>query len=406
MSKSVSFITLEAPVVLADAGFVQRREWMLYKIKPDHSPANISFRIEMDSWSLPLFNEIILRMVERHEILRTTLKVVDGVLKQVISPADEFLPEIILLNPNQSSKQDISEFIRQKVEVYSFLPFNFEFGPLFRILVFERSPGDHQIWFIFHHLIFDQHSIGIFIEESIEISKAVTEGRLPRLPKDIVQYREYTALENALLETEKGDKYRDYWERSLADGLPRLHIINNSSHNEDMARFEQRSREVRARIGQLHMIDERFIGSAIRRYRTEEGGRLIVQYSSEMFRRINVYREEGKNGLLSLFVGSLSLALYGLSGQTKFAFDIPAAKRVSPKFNRTIGWLTGGGPCCLDIGECLSATALLQHVDEQLWLLSKYCIYPYESVYYRNDPPSGSRMGRFFVDRLSFVRPN
>src|ERR1043165_7841620 len=73
-----------------DAGYVQRREWMLYKIRPDHYPFNVPYNLTVASFDRELVQKGLDRIVERHEILRTTLKAVDGRLKQVVHSPESY----------------------------------------------------------------------------------------------------------------------------------------------------------------------------------------------------------------------------------------------------------------------------------------------------------------------------
>jgi Condensation domain len=382
---------------LYDAGFVQRREWMLYKIRPDHYPLNIATDFIIDSFDPLVVQKVINLMVEKYEILRTTLRVVDGSLRQIIHDPDKFPVHFDYFDIKDKPEAEKFGSIKEKMNVFSNAPFNFEFGPAFRMVVFEITPKCFSIHFVFHHLISDEHSLKLFTNDLGEMQKLVSQN-LPCTPVgDNIQYKKYSAFENELLETDKGDKHRKYWKETLVNGIPDLSIIDKSRLNKYNLQYLRRVDEVKEKINQLPCFDERFLPSVIRRYQSDAAGQIKLIFSHDLFKKIKKYKEERKNGLLALFVGGLLLTFHKLSGQTLFAFDIPGSSRANRDFQQTIGWLTSGGPCFFDIDGYFSTDLLLDYIDKQLYFLSKHCIYPFEAVGCGSMPPLGGRMPVFLT---------
>jgi len=379
-----------------DAGYVQRREWMLYKIRPDHYPFNVPYNLTVASFDRELVQKVLDRIVERHEILRTTLKAVDGRLKQVVHSPESYPVHLSFFDIKDRPAKDKAEYVRGKITLLSHTPFNFEFGPLFRVAVFGLSPSEYLVHFVFHHLISDAQSINIFRNELGEIFRIISRNAANALP-GITQYREQTCFENQLLDSSQGDPYRKYWSEVLSHGSPPLLLIHKDKREEYNMYFQLKCREVMEKISQLDAYDKRCIPSVIRRYRVEEAGQLRFIYTGDVFEKISRYRERGRNSLLSIFIAAILLAFYRSSGQTAFVFEVPASGRANKDFRQTMGWLTTGGPCYFDISGERSALSLLDYIDHQLYQLSKYCVYPPDAVGYNMDPPQGSRMPVFLT---------
>jgi tyrocidine synthetase-2 len=70
------------------ASIDQERLWFIDQLQPGNNAYNIfnASRIR-GSLNLPIMERVINELIQRHEVLRTTLKSVDGLPVQVISPA-------------------------------------------------------------------------------------------------------------------------------------------------------------------------------------------------------------------------------------------------------------------------------------------------------------------------------
>ena len=214
-------------IILHEPGFVQRREWMLYKIREDHYPFNTHMSFELDTFDAPFFQKVIDFMLERHEILRTTLQVIDGRLVQVIHNPKNFKVGFSLFDLTQKNEDDKTQYIKTKKIVQFALPFNLEFGPLFRILVFQKEENRFEVVCIFHHVIFDNHSAEIFRRDAFHIWDMLLKTIPEPLYHPDFQYKNYSSLENQLLDTSRGDEYRSFWKLQLKNDLPRLLIIDS-----------------------------------------------------------------------------------------------------------------------------------------------------------------------------------
>ncbi|MEO5563383.1 MAG: condensation domain-containing protein [Chitinophagaceae bacterium] len=389
---------------LYDAGFVQRREWMLYKIREDRYPFNISIFVETDVFDPSLFQEVINLMLERHEILRTTFTVVNGKLKQVVHSSEEYEVNFSSFDMRELPESEQRIFHDEKVAAAMGTPFDFETGPLFRILVFEISANSFLLYFIFHHVISDQRSTEIFNTEIIETYKMLVWNPSYKLSEKYIQYREYAHFENELLDTIKGAKCRTYWETALSKGIPELSFVDKNRRDAYTAYYLKKVEEVKVRFYQLPFFDKRLIGGVIRRYQVEDAGEVLYIYDQCLFEKIQVYQARSKNGFLSLLIGSLLLAFNKINGQKEFAFEIPASRRVSGIYNQTMGWLTAGGPCYFDITDQSDPNKLLGYIDAQLYALSTCCAYPYETLSYNSIPMPGSHMPVFLS--LSYLGKN
>lgn len=379
-----------------EAGFVQRREWMLYKIRDDHYPLNLSHSFVFTEFDPLCFQQLIDLLISRHEILRTTLQVIDGSLKQVVHHPDNFRVKFTLFDLRQRSCVDQDQFVLTKKAAMSNVPFNFEFGPFFRILVFATAENRFEITMVFHHVIFDQYSTEIFKRDALNIWKAIIAGNTATLPLSPAQYRFHTAFENELLETESGAAHRLYWQASLTHYEPHLGIIDENRWKNHHQALLEKVAEVKRKIASLPYYDERLLGSVVRRYQFNYGGSLLYQYSDETFQNLIQFRSRSNSSLHALFIAGLVVALHRLCGQQVYGFDIPAARKTDGDYKHLIGWLAAGGVCFFDVRKNVDTGAFLEYIDQQLYELAQHCVYPFEAVAYQSDIPAGGSVPLLF----------
>lgn len=379
------------------AGFVQRREWMLYKIKHNHHPANPGLSFELDGFDDSLFQRVIDLMVERHEILRTTLKVIGGELKQVVHNAANFPVGFTFYDITKKTEEQRQGFIDHiKVFQYS-MPFNFEFGPLFRILVIRKDDRQVEAFIFFSHVIFDLHSTDIFRNDAAKIWGALVRGSAPVFSGEQAQYKTYSDFENRLLNTALGEPYREYWKEQLAQEYQRLLIIDEARWNAYFDYHRGKIETVKKKIMSLPFYDLQFIAPVVLMYKEERGGSLRYVYNNETFKNIQEFKKNCNSSLTSLLIASLILAFNRLSGQELFVFSTFVPRKNNGAHKNIIGWLTTNCTGIFDIRQNTNAGAFLAYIDEQLFQLSRHSIYPAETLDHGSDVPMSSLVPVYLI---------
>lgn len=383
-----------------EAGAVQGREWMLSKIRPDGYPFNLGLRIETGTFNHLTAQKTLDLLVERHEILRTTLRPMEGRLMQVIHAPGEYKSSFDFHDIVSLSDEAKLAFVKTAIGESIDLAFDFETGPLFRIKVIKISSTWYIIYLVFHHMIADLHSLSLLQDDIREIYN--TTDKVKSLAGERIQYRRFSAELNELLNTPKGDKYRKFWKGCLERGIPMLDIIPKHRQEEYEKIYRRRAEEVKSKVFDLPYYDERFLGTAIRRYCLDTAGDMRYIFPREVFLKLTRYIGTGRHGLFALLAGSLLQAFKALSGQTDYVFEMPVLNRPSPAYNQTAGWLATGGLCRFDVSGDRTPGELLEHVDEQLYYMSRYSLYPYEAVFPGLTPAMGSRVPVFLS--LSYLK--
>jgi len=131
----------------ASAG--QVAQWFLNKLQEGVYDVSIALHLsgELNAHNLERAVEAV---VARHHALRTVFSLVDQELLQITLPCR---PNVIEWRENDTFNPEANK------------PFDLQTGPLFRVVVWKISPGEHILQLIAHHSVVDLHSAEIIIKE-------------------------------------------------------------------------------------------------------------------------------------------------------------------------------------------------------------------------------------------------
>ncbi|WP_442603414.1 amino acid adenylation domain-containing protein [Paenibacillus sp. KN14-4R] len=159
-------------------------------------------------------SESFSRLVQRHEVFRTCFELEDGEIKQKIYGTIAFSMEYEERNTD-SEEMIISEagkFVK---------PFDLEKSPLLRVKLIRLAAEKHVVMMDMHHIISDGTSMGIILEELAKLYKGEALEELK------IQYKDYSAWEHKMIESEAMKKQEAYWTNLFSDEIPVLNLPND-----------------------------------------------------------------------------------------------------------------------------------------------------------------------------------
>jgi amino acid adenylation domain-containing protein/non-ribosomal peptide synthase protein (TIGR01720 family) len=197
---------------------VQERLWLLYQLQPDIPLFNDSILIhvtgKLDSIALEKsLNEII----KRHEILRTTFKIVDTQPIQIIAPTITL--KLLILDLQELSKPEQEELVKQIITEQSSKTFDLTQELLLRCKLIRLKQQEHIILLTMHHIICDGLSRQIFYRELGTLYQAFCDGTAPALPELPIQYADFALWQRQSLDDETYKSQLVYWQQKL-ENLP------------------------------------------------------------------------------------------------------------------------------------------------------------------------------------------
>jgi non-ribosomal peptide synthetase component F len=137
-------------------------------MEPGNPAYNIHYTVRvLGPVDRALLRRAVNASIARHEVLRTTFKVVDGRPVQVVAPSLEIdLPVIDLQGLPESERPAAG--LRTGIEFAS-SRFDLERGPLVRVGLARLGPEDHILMMCMHHIITDRWSFDIFEREISQV---------------------------------------------------------------------------------------------------------------------------------------------------------------------------------------------------------------------------------------------
>lgn len=205
------------PTTLAQQSF-----WYLDRLEPGNPCWNIAVRFRITgAVDVAILEHAVNQIVQRHEILRTSFALTDGVLVQLVH-ADAVIPlPLEDLTHLDASARDQAEERRTIAEAA--LPFDLKTGPLLRVRLLKLAAQEHMLLMTVHHIVSDGWSIGLFSDEVGAFYESLLTADHPGPPDLPLQYADYAIWKNEQSRGIIAAPHRSYWQKKLTD-LPACEI--------------------------------------------------------------------------------------------------------------------------------------------------------------------------------------
>lgn len=194
-----------------DLSLGQEALWFLNEFAPGNFAYNVAFcarlRSDVDRERL---EGSLLRLLERHPMLRCTFAQSPQGLRQRIGPVPIRCLDVI--DAAAWSEEELTARVR---ETYR-LPFDLTAGPVFRAALFSRLRTDHVLLLVAHHIAIDAWSLGHLLTE---LATLYEKGPAASLSSPRGSYAGFVKWQREMLGSVEGSEAWEYW-RSRLEGLP------------------------------------------------------------------------------------------------------------------------------------------------------------------------------------------
>jgi amino acid adenylation domain-containing protein len=203
--------------------FSQQRLWFIDQLEPGNVAYNIlrTFRLS-GNLNVGALEQALTALVERHEVLRTSFKKVEGRAAQVIAKPEPFsllARDLTDLNPDEQ----IAEAQRLAAEESQYV-FDLTTGPLMRVNLLRVEDEAYFLFVTMHHIISDGWSMDILGREIAALYDAYSRGRSAPLETLPIQYVDYAAWQREWIQGEVLERQLAYWRRQLSDDVQALQL--------------------------------------------------------------------------------------------------------------------------------------------------------------------------------------
>ncbi|MEP7339286.1 MAG: amino acid adenylation domain-containing protein [Acidobacteriota bacterium] len=203
--------------------FAQERLWFLNQLEPEspfyNCPAAIRLTGQLDVSAL---EHALSEIVSRHEVLRTSFKVIDDRTVQTASPARPITLPMTDLSALPEEKRENEA--RRLASEEARRPFDLAAGPMLRVRLIRMGDSDHLVLFTMHHIVSDGWSMRVFVREVAALYQAFLGGDSSPLPELPVQYADYAVWQRGWLRDEVWNEHLEYWKTRLRGKLPVMYL--------------------------------------------------------------------------------------------------------------------------------------------------------------------------------------
>ncbi len=308
--------------------FAQKRLWYLYRLDPGSSAYNLfgSQRMQGDL-DVAALEKSIFEIIKRHESLRTTFHLQNGMPVQIIHDINSYTIDQIDLKNESRSHQP--EMLKDVVEHVFRWPFDLSEWPLFHIALVRTSERDHTAIMSIHHIISDAWSMGILVKEMNQLYAACTKGETLQLPPLVVQYKDFARWQERWLQTPQFQQQLGYWQQKLGGELAHLCLPT------DFARPQ---------------------------FQTTSGAFVEKVLELDTVERIRCLAQEQQVSVYMFLLAVFTLLLHRLSRQDDIVIGSPIAGRHRPEIENLIGFFINTIVMRTDISASASFLDLLKQV--------------------------------------------
>lgn len=299
----------------------QQRLYYNYELDKDSVEYNIPMAWKInESVTKEKIEEVFSKLISRHESLRTSFFMENGVLLQRVAANTEFSVETIFCGQG-----DVENNLPAAIR-----PFDLGTQPLVRACIIQNDAGERLLVIDVHHIVCDGISQAILRDEFIRLYNNGT------LPPQGIQMKDYAEWE---YQYRTGNEYllhRQFWLRNFADDIPQLKLPTTQTGK---AGVTGRGDEL------LLVIPKKDLSG-------------LTELSSE---KITLY---------SLFLSAYYVYLFQLTGQHDIVTGVVSSGRVQHELDNTVGMFVKTLPVRYRVNEQLSFEELA--TDLHAYLLEAY----------------------------------
>lgn len=183
----------------------QRLIWQMQRLLPGNPVYGqaIAWRI-LSEFDVHALRRTCQWLVDRHAALRTTYGVRAGQPVQIVHDR-----QAVSFRIHDARDWDEDELqVRFDREVYRV--FDLETGPLMRVHLFMRTPGQHRLLLSFHHIAADFYSLMLILQDIRAWYPLACRGEEPP-PSPLATYADFVRWQTAFLEGAEGDRQWQFW---------------------------------------------------------------------------------------------------------------------------------------------------------------------------------------------------
>ncbi len=327
-----------------DISFAQEMIWSICGDDIMNLTYNITGSYVMINIDTDILYKCLWKLVERHEMLRTSFVIVNNKLKQVVNNVpDEIDYQLIDIRQSDYQQSDIKQIIEKE----NTTGFDLEKDQLFRVKLVHIDDSKYLIFFSIHHIIADAWSFKILIDEILQFYLAERNGTECSLAPLKVQYKEFANWHNNQILGDESERFKAFWKDYLNIRISPLNLPLDNPR-EQKVHFSGKQYSFGFSADQVNFLNQ-----------------LSVQNNSTVF---------------SVLVTFLNILLYKYTNQKDIIIGIPSSLRSHIDFKDQIGYYLNMLPFLSQINEQEEFMSFFDRVKDNMVKAFSHQLYPLELI--------------------------
>jgi amino acid adenylation domain-containing protein len=283
----------------------QQRLWFMEQLNPDVPVYNEAEAVRLSGeLKVSALEDALNVIVDRHEVLRSTVKVIEGVPH---AEAHERWPlrikriDLAAL-PLDKRQSEVDRLLIDEPRA----KYDLEAEPGVRVTLVRLSSREHVLILMMHHIICDWASEGIIWRELSTLYRSFISGKRVELPALPVTHGDYAEWQQQRLATTSFAEDLAFWEEALR-GAPALLELPGDRARPPVMSYQ--------------------------------GRRHRWKLSRDLTEALRTTSREEKTSLFTVFAAALGALLYRYSESDDISMGIPMSDRDQPELQSVVGFL-------------------------------------------------------------------
>jgi amino acid adenylation domain-containing protein len=323
----------------------QKRLWVTDQFKEEKLKYNMPFVSHITGrLQIPVLEKVVDTIINRHEMLRTTFVVVDGIPKQLVHPAETSYSRInhIDISKYDNKTELASEIIGEELS----FTFDLQYGPLLRITLIQLAEEEYNFVLTMHHIISDGWSVELLVRELFTLYQSFSNNEKNPLKPLRIHYKDFASWQNNQLKGELLQGLEKYWLHQFRDDPPALVFPADFSNTNQV-----------------------FLNGAIMEFEIDE----------TLTGQLNELAQRNESSLFMVLMTMVKVLLTRYTGQQDIIVGTPAATRKHPELESQIGLYINVLPIRTRLkAEEDTFKMLLSKVKQNLLGALEHDLYPYD----------------------------
>jgi len=348
--------------------FAQERMWFLDQFEPGsgayNTPLSLRLAFAVDVGAMErAFNELL----RRHEVLRTSFELRNGVPVQVVAPELRLTLPVTDLRPESERRRE--ELAQQAMLAELQQTFDLQRAGQLRVRLLRLGEADYVLLLSMHHIISDAWSMGVLMRELTLLYEAFAQGKPSPLEPLKVQYVDFAVWQRQWLSGAVLEQQVSYWRERLA-GAPAVLELPADRPRPPVQSFR--------------------------------GATQTLMLSAEVARGLKELSQQEGATLFMTLLAAFKVLLYRYTGQRDILVGTPIAGRTRSEYEGLIGFFVNTLVLRTELGDKPTFRELVRRVKQVALEAYAHQDLPFEKLVEELQPERNLSRNPLFQIMFSF----